>query len=409
MNYEELISSGAVKSPTKRNLPIGLLTKGNRDGKLANLIELRKDLADDPMFKKAIDEECRINMELKNAHLLHFVKDEADDSVLNVEQGNFVSMERLLNDSPASLASKKFIDNVFLGLLDAAEYLHSQGINHEYFAPSSVFFRKGDSSPLLVTHGSIYGQLVTKQHLYEGFESYVAPEVMEGGTIDERCDIYSIGKFMETVFEMAAAPYEYKRVVKKATSQMPEDRYQSIAEMRKALAANRHTAQSFKMGVAAVVIALLCVGGYFYLLPEANTVQYVKPAPKEPDPDLLDDGFDPETELGPVSDSVANLTPEKLKKIEMYQAKSESIFRKRFTAEAENILSRVYSKQNMSASEKQFLAGSSSMTDELGKAQVEIANQAGLDGTRSNAIASEIIEKISEQKKKELKHYGVQK
>lgn len=409
MNYEELINSGAVKTPTKRNLPIGLLTKQEKNGKLVNVIELRKDLVNDPMFKKAVDVETSTNAELKNAHQLHFVKDDADETLLNVEQGNYISMERLLSDTPASLASKKFIDDLFSGLLDIAEYLHSKGINHECFAPSSVFFRKGDSSPFVITHGSFYGQLVAKTSLYEGFENYVAPEILEGGTVDERCDIYSIGKFMETVFEMAAASYEYKKVVKKATSKMPEDRYSSIDEMRKALMANRHTVQSFKTAVAAVVIALLVVGGYFYFLPEANTVQFVKPAPKEAEPDLLDDGFDPETELGPIGDSIGNLTPEKLKKIEMYQAKSESIFRKRFAAKAEDILSKVYDKKNMSASEKQFLSGSSSMTEELGQAQVEIANQAGLDGTRSNAIASEIIEKIADQKKKELKRYGVQK
>lgn len=409
MNYEELINSGAVKSPTKRNLPIGLLTKRERDGKLVNVIELRKDLADDPMFKKAVEADCQQSSAMQNPHLLHFVKNEHDASVLDVEQGGFMTIGQVLDESPSFLASKKFIDNLFTGLLDVTEYLHSKGIYHECYAPSSVLVRKGDSSPLLVTHGSVYGSLVASEKLFDGFDEYVAPEVMEGGTIDERCDIYSIGKLMETVFEMAAAPYEYKRVMRKATSKMPEDRYQSIEEMRKALSANRHTAQSAKMAVAAVVIALLVVGGYFYFLPEANTVQFVNPAPKEADPDLLDDGFDAETELGPIGDSVAALTPEKLKKIEEYQAKSESIFRKRFTLEAERILSKVYDKSNMSASEKQFIAGSSSMTEELGKAQIEIANMAGLDGTRSNAIASEIIEKISDQKKKEQKRYGVQK
>lgn len=409
MNYEELINSGAVKTPTKRNLPIGLLTKRDKDGKLTNVIELRKDLADDPMFKKGVDEECRVNVEIKGSHQLHFVMDDADANILNVEQGNYITLERLINESPSAFASKKFIDNIFLGLLDATEQLHSKGIHHECYAPSTIFIRKGDSSPFLVSHGSLYGQMVAKQKLYEGFEEFVAPEVLEGGTVDDRCDIYSIGKFMEVVFQMAAAPYEYKRMIKKATSQVPEDRYASVEEMRKALMANRHTAQSAKMGIAAVVIALICVGTYFCLLPEANTVQYVKPAPKEQDPDLLDDGFDPETELGPISDSVANLTPEKLKQIEMYQAKSESIFRKRFTVKAEAILSKVYDQKNMSASEKQFLAGSSSLTEELGQAQIDIANQAGLDGTRSNAIASEIIEKISNQKKSELKRYGVQK
>jgi len=409
MNYEELVNSSTIRQGVKNNLPIGLLAKREVDGKYVNAIKLRADLADDPMFAKAVDEECSLNAELQNPHMLHFKRNEQEPGLLDVEPGNYTTMEQLVSNTPSALASSKFIDNLVSGLLDATEYLHSKGIFHECYAPQSVVLRRGDSSPLLVTHGSLYTKLIGTKKLYEGFESYIAPEILEGGTVDERCDIYSIGKFLEYVFELAAAPYEYKRLIKKATSKTPEDRYQSIGEMRNALKAKRQTAQSAKMGVAAVVIALLCVGAYFFIMPDANTAEYVAPAPKEADPDLLDDGFNPETEFGPIGDSIANLTPEKLKKIEMYQAKSESIFRKRFSVEAERILSSIYSKANMNSTEKQFLAGSSSMTDELGKAQVEIANQAGLDGTRSNAIASEIIEKISDQKKKELKRYGVQK
>lgn len=409
MNYEELINNGVVKSPTKNNLPIGILSKQEMDGKYVNTITLRADLANDPMFAKAVEKECNVGMNLQNPHLLHFKLRSGEARVLDVEQGSFTTIERLVSESPATLASSKFVDNFILGLLDAAEFLHSKGIYHECFAPSATLVRRGDSSPILVTHGSNYSQLVDKRKLYDGFETFVAPEVLEGGTVDERCDVYSIGKLMESLFELASPSYEYRMVMKKATSKLPEDRFASVAEMRNSLKSKRQTMRSLKVGVAAVVIALLCVGTYFYVMPDANTVEFVKPAPKEADPDLLDDGFDPETELGPIGDSIGNLTPERLKQIEMYQAKSESIFRKRFSAEAEKILSKVYDRANMNASEKQFLAGSSSMTEELGKAQVEIANQAGLDGTRSNAIASEIIEKISDQKKKELRHYGVQK
>lgn len=409
MNYEELISKGIVKAPTKNNLPIGMLTKREVDGKYVNAIRLRADLAEDPMFRKAVDSECKANSEFNSPHILHFTHDDSDDNWLDVEQGSYVTIDKQINDAPAILASRKFIDNLFEGLLDITEMLHTKGIFHECYAPSTVVIRKGDSSPLLLTNGSYYTQLVSPAKLYEGFENYIAPEILDGGTVDERCDIYSIGKFMESIFDMVAAPVEYKQLIKKATSKMPEDRYQSIGEMRKALNSKKKTMQSVKTGIVAVAIALLCVGAYFYVMPEANTTEFVKPAPKEPDPNLLDDGFNPETELGPIGDSIADLTPERVKQIEMYQAKSESIFRKRFTVEAERILSKVYDKSYMNTSEKQFLAGSSSMTEELGKVQIEIANAAGLDGTRSNAIATEIVEKISNQKKNELKRHGVQK
>ena len=57
----------------------------------------------------------------------------------------------------------------------------------------------------------------------------------------------------------------------------------------------------------------------------------------------------------------------------------------------------------MNSSEKAFLAGSHSTMEELLKAQVEIAAKAGLTDSKSQRIATEIVEKITERKKAEMK------
>ena len=43
------------------------------------------------------------------------------------------------------------------------------------------------------------------------------------------------------------------------------------------------------------------------------------------------------------------------------------------------------------------------------KLQNDIGNEAGLSTTRSQLIATEIVESLTEQKKKKLQYYGVQK
>ena len=87
-------------------------------------------------------------------------------------------------------------------------------------------------------------------------------------------------------------------------------------------------------------MVLLIVSIYFGMTPEPQEIEYVKPAPKQSTDDLLDDGFDPASELGIISgDSLSKLPPEKRKQMEEYEKKGEEIFRKQFEKEADRILS----------------------------------------------------------------------
>ena len=85
-----------------------------------------------------------------------------------------------------------------------------------------------------------------------------------------------------------------------------------------------------------------------------------------------------------------------------YKAKAEEIFRKKYTQEAERILSKIYNKDYMSNAEKKFSAESESTINELMKKQAELGNDAGLTPERSQLIATEIIDRVTEKKKKEM-------
>jgi hypothetical protein len=128
-------------------------------------------------------------------------------------------------------------------------------------------------------------------------------------------------------------------------------------------------------------------------------VEFVKPVPRQPTDDLLDDGFDP-AELG-VTNSGDSLVYDETAERD-YQAKAEEIFRKKYSEEADRILSKIYNKEYMSNAEKKFTAESQTTIDELMKKQAELGESAGLTPERSQLIATEIIDRITEKKKKEL-------
>lgn len=412
MNYEELLEAKAAEGAKKVKMPIGTYYKKQVDDKWVNAIDIRPQLNDNIVFAEALKKECEENGTLVHKHQLHFepVTTGADITSLTVEKGSFVSMEQLLREQPAIVAQKSFIDNTVNDLLDLTSYLHEKGIWHVCYSPQNVFVRKGDQSVMLISHGSYYLGMSEPMSLYEGVEEYVAPEIRNAGTIDARCDIYSLGKFIDYLFEQADMPYEYKRVAKKAQNELPEGRYGTPEEMKNALVKKRGMYKSLLTFAAAVVVALIAVGLYFELMPQPTNVEYVKPAPKTDMDDLLDDGFDPMTELGVVSsDTSVVLTPEQAAHQKEYEAKAEQIFRKQYAEKADKILSKVYNNDNLSSSEKKFLSGLSDVNEELLRAQMELGEQAGLSDAKAQVIAAEIVETLTEQKKKGLNYYGIQK
>lgn len=413
MNYEELIASRRDGKLNKTRLPIGDYYRQQIDGKYRSVVDIAAELNSNIKFSEALKAECEQNTSLTNQHILHFrPQTEGHDIVrLEMEQGQYQPLQQVLNDTPAIVAEPNFIEEFTRQLLETAAYLHEQGVFGVCYSPQTIFLRKGDNAVLLTHVGSHYLSMSDPQQIYhDGLEEFVAPEVMNKGAIDNRCDIYSIGRLLQKVFDQSDMPLELRKVVKRAVSESPEDRFNTPADMLATITRKRNTYRSFITGIIAVAIAGLVIALYFDMMPESTPVEFVKPVERQATDDLLDDGFSPE-ELGVVTDGDSLVAAERATQ-EEYQAKAEAIFRKRYTEAADKILSKIYNKDRMNASEKNFMSQSESTVDELMKAQQEIASESALDPAKSQLIATEIIERLTEQKKNALggsNRRGIQK
>ncbi|MBR2243350.1 MAG: hypothetical protein IJ888_01270 [Prevotella sp.] len=403
MNYEELLASRKDGKLNKTRLPIGDYYRQQIDGKYRSVVDIAPELNNNIKFCEALKKECEQNASLTNQHILHFrPQTEGKDIVrLEMEQGQYQPLKHVLNESPAIVAEPHFIEDFTRQLLESVAYLHEQGVYGVCYSPETIFLRKGDNAVLLTHVGSHYLSMSNPSQLYYGgMEEFVAPEVMNNGTVDNRCDIYSVGRLLQRIFDQADMPLELRNVVKKAVSEAPEDRFNTPKDMLDSINRRRNTFRSLISGIIAVAIAGLVIALYFDMMPESNPVEFVKPAPRTATDDLIDDGYSPE-ELGVVSDGDSLVSVEQ-KSQEEYQAKAEAIFRKRYTAAADKILSKIYNKEHMNVTEKNFMSQSESTVAELMKAQEEIAAESALDPSRSQLIATEIIERLTEQKKNAL-------
>jgi len=414
MNFEELLETRDVRKTTKVRLPYGYFYKRLIEGKYSNFVEFHDEVADHVAFSNCVRTEAADMEKIGNKHQLHFVPNEGDGGVyaIAVEVGNFITFEQLLNENPAVIARESFAADTLCDLVEITELLNDKGIYHVCFAPCNVLARKNDSSVRLLCHGSFYAKL-DQETLYDGLEDYVAPEVLAGGEITARADVYSLAKFVSWLYHSAGLPLEWRHVIARATAEDPERRYSSVKEFYNALINYKNMRRTALVGFAAIAIALAIVGCYFYMLPQPEQVEYVK-AVEEPIPDDMLDEENLLYGLGADADSatIANIVAKQMrlkdslsideKEMKAYQAKAEQIFRKQFTKEADRILSKVYNNKQMNLNEKDFMARSRRMTEELAKVEQELAKSSNLGNERSQRIASEIIDQLTTKKMEAL-------
>ena len=402
MNYEELLIAKAGGKLNQSQMPIGEFFRAKLDNKYQSMVDIRETLVANITFCEGMKRECEENVTIVDKHQLHFTPVMKDNEIVRLivsEPGQYMSFAEMLSETPSVVAQPDFLYHVLEELVSITTLLHKKGIRHICYSPNTVFARKGSISPMLLSHGSYYLGISDLETFYGHDAQYVAPEVLQHGTIDDRCDVYSIGKFMESLGAVSSMPIEYRRVLKKATSESPEDRYSTPEEMLRSVRKQHRYKKTALTVVLCLLAALVVIGLYFDMFPETNPVEFVKPVPRQPTDDLLDDGFEP-AELG-VTNSGDSLVYDETAERD-YQAKAEEIFRKKYSEEADRILSKIYNKDYMSNAEKKFTAESQTTIDELMKKQAELGESAGLTPERSQLIATEIIDRITEKKKREL-------
>ena len=279
-------------------MPFGFLRKMQIEGKYRYVLELHDQLVGRPGFKDALQADAKAIGTIKSHQQVHFLEMEHDGALLlELEQGQYQTLEQVLADNPAIVAKSGFIDQVVDGLLEIAEELHQKSLFHLCFSPQNVLLRKGDEKPMLLLHASAFSSSVAASHLFVDMEHFLAPEVLAGQAVTAASDVYSLGKLIDWLYQHGAITYEYKRVVKKAIQEDPAKRYASTQDMRAALKSLRGAKHSVVSFIAAVAVVLFCLFLYFELVPQADNIEFVEGAQKhqEADADLSEEGLNPET------------------------------------------------------------------------------------------------------------------
>jgi tRNA A-37 threonylcarbamoyl transferase component Bud32 len=230
---------------------------------------LHSHLADEEDFIGRFEREATAVARLRHPNIVQVYDFDAEGNtyymVMEFVEGPTLKAELKERSMKGQTFSLPEVSRIFSALASAIDYAHSRGMVHRDLKPANVMFT-AEGQVVLTDFGiaRIMGATrYTMTGAISGTPAYMSPEQGQGERGDERSDIYSLGVILyemvtgrvpfdaDTPFAIimkhindplplpttvnSAVPEVVERIILKAMSKNPADRYQSAGEMAKAL------------------------------------------------------------------------------------------------------------------------------------------------------------------------------
>lgn len=170
---------------------------------------------------------------------------------IQMEYIDGITLNQFLETRPSATIRRRILEQ----LLDALAFLHERQIIHRDIKPANILITRNGSTVKLIDFGvSDTDDYVTfKQPA--GSMTFIAPEQLAGQPIDNRADIYAVGKIISLLF-----PHRYRYIARKCTRVNPADRYSSCAQVARVM----RIADRLRLWlpISLMVLAVLCLAGW---------------------------------------------------------------------------------------------------------------------------------------------------
>ncbi len=118
-------------------------------------------------------------------------------------------------------------------LFEAVGYFHSKQVVHKDLKPSNILVTNNGANIKILDFGFADRDADSELKLSAGTEKYAAPELMAGLPVDNRADIYSMGKILPLF------SWRWRRIVRRCQQKDPAKRYKTVEDLRRAVALTR--------------------------------------------------------------------------------------------------------------------------------------------------------------------------
>lgn len=266
-------ASGFFETPTDAQSPIqGMfelvrsnpesyceIWRADKDGRFRVYKALKREYAGDPVYERLLRKEFEIGYSLSHPNICEyygFVNIPPLGNCIEMEWVDGCSLDTLL---PRGAVSKTLAAKIISETCDALAYMHSKQIVHRDLKPSNIMLTYNGNNVKLIDFGLSDSDSHSVLKGSAGTQVFASPELISGGNVDYRTDIFSLGCVIDRL-----GP-SFGRVTRKCCQRDPGKRFQSAMEVKQAI--NRRS--SLPVAMAAVLVGVASVA--LYLAPPWET------------------------------------------------------------------------------------------------------------------------------------------
>ena len=254
-------ASGFFETPTDAQSPIqGMfelvrsnpesycdIWRADKDGRFRVYKALKSEYAGDPVYERLLRKEFEIGYSLDHPNICEyygFVNIPPLGNCIEMEWVDGCSLDTLL---PRGEVSKTLASKIISETCDALAYMHSKQIVHRDLKPSNIMLTYNGNNVKLIDFGLSDSDSHSVLKGSAGTQVYASPELISGGNVDYRTDIFSLGCVIDRL------SHSFGKVARKCCQRDPKKRFQSALEVKEAI---NNRAKAF-WGIVVIVILII--------------------------------------------------------------------------------------------------------------------------------------------------------
>ncbi len=221
--------------------------RADKDGRFRIYKALKSEYAGEPVYERLLRKEFEIGYSLNHPNICEYY------GFVNIPQlGNCIEMEWVDGCSLDTLLqrggiSKELAVKIINETCDALAYMHSKQIVHRDLKPSNIMLTYNGNNVKLIDFGLSDSDTHSVLKGSAGTQVYASPELLAGGSVDFRTDIFSLGCVIDRL------SHGFGKVARKCCQRDPRKRFQSAIEVKQAI----NIRSKAPIAAAAVVVVVV--------------------------------------------------------------------------------------------------------------------------------------------------------
>ena len=227
--------------------------RADKDGRFRIYKALKSEYAGDTVYERLLRKEFEIGYSLSHPNICEYY------GFVNIPPlGNCIEMEWVDGLSLDSLLTRGDLGKALTAKIinetcDALAYMHSKQVIHRDLKPSNIMLTYNGKNVKLIDFGLSDSDQHSVLKGSAGTQVYASPELIAGGSIDYRTDIFSLGC---VIAHLSPA---YAKVARKCCQRDPSKRFQSALEVKQAINHRFRLPLWLAIASAIIIVAALSI------------------------------------------------------------------------------------------------------------------------------------------------------